>query len=229
MGSLSLRSIRYLAASALAFALPLAAAAQYAEPAAPASPGPAASRPYGEPPPLKLVFQMSGDFGQTWIVKAQLVNSETGDTSSQTLYLNAGFGMSVGAAFLPLLDGLLNTQATVGFEGGEISASNGKATWLAFPLEVMEFVNLGPVRAGAGLSYLLSSRVRGYEFFEGYDFDFDPSAGFIMEADWTGVSEHHPRKPRFWLGLRYEIQPLVDQYGNRWDADAWGIVTGLAW
>ncbi len=194
------------------------------------SPGQARPEPVAElppastaPPALQLVVQMSADRGETWIVKADL-----SDGTSPTLHLNGGFGMSAGVAFLHLLDGALNTQATVGFEAWSIDASNGSVRWLAYPIEVMEFVNLGPVRFGAGLSYLVAPSVKGKEFFAAAQYEFDNSAGLLVEVDWTAVNQAKPRWPRLWLGLRYESQTLVEKGGGEWIGNAWGVVAGAA-
>jgi hypothetical protein len=171
-------------------------------------------------PAVQFVATFGADFGSKKLIEAEL-----DDGSTRSLKANQGVNGSVGAAFLKLDGGRFATQATIGVEYSAITASNGTVRWLAFPLEVMEFAYLDPIRLGAGLSILLSPNVKGDGFFEGIDADFKPSAGLALQADWVFRFKASPRAGRMTIGARYVVQKLqVDVSGApKIDANAFGI------
>src|SRR5512133_3612794 len=64
-----------------------------------------------QPPVVQFLALMGFDKGLTEAFPpVNIVNSETGETTSSTLYFNGGMAFSAGALFLPLMEGRLQTQ-----------------------------------------------------------------------------------------------------------------------
>jgi hypothetical protein len=186
-----------------------------------AAPTPASSaRPAVPEDPVHFVLTMGADFGSTKLVEATM-----SDGSTRSLKANQGFNAGAGASFLHLADNVFATQATIGFEYSAISATNGSIRWLAYPLEVMEFAYLDPVRLGAGLSYLLSPSVKGDGAATGLDVKFKSSAGLVFQADAVYRFKQSPRAGRMTVGIRYVVQSLeADLPGaQKINANAFGI------
>lgn len=200
-----------------------------AEPIAPpASPSPAAPTPAAPPlpvtapptrvSPVRLAGTLGFDVGFTNLLKAKMT-----DGSTQSLAANQGFFFSVGAAFLPLLDGRLQTQATLGVKGWSIDASNGSASLVTFPLEVLEVFQADPLRFAAGLVYLHRPMLSGKGVLDPVDTRFDSSLGLVVEAEWTGRAR--PGAPLLGFGPRFLWQRFqVRGGGPVFDANALGFV-----
>jgi hypothetical protein len=155
---------------------PPAATAQ--APPAPAEPPELAAPPRRAPSqPVDLYLSVGYDFGFTNLVKVTY-----SDGTSGSIRANGGPVWAVGATFLKFLDGRLSTRATVGFKYDSLKASNGSVTYTAFPVEVVEQLNEGPVRLGAGLSLSLAPRLGGSGVAASLDTRFDPSVGVLLEA-----------------------------------------------
>jgi hypothetical protein len=205
-------------AGAQAFAPPPPSQGPLAPPAAPAQPPPTA--PVTSPPirPVRLAGTMGIDVGFTNLIEATM-----SDGSKQTLAANQGFFASIGAAFLPLLDGRLETQATIGIKGWSINASNGSASIVTFPLEVLEVVHVDPLRFAAGLVYLHRPSLSGKGVLDAADTNFDSSLGVVLEADWTWRAR--PGAPLLGFGPRLILQKFqVRGGGPVFDANALGFV-----
>lgn len=199
--------------------------------ASPAPSGPAASPPVSSPPPVtappaqarpavRFVGALGLDFGFTDLLKVKM-----SDGSSQSLAANQGFFFSLGAAFLPLLDGRLETQATLGVKGWSIDASNGSASIVTFPLEVLEVVHVDPLRFGAGVVYLHRPTLSGKGVLDPVDTSFESSLGVVAEAEWTVRTS---RTAVLGFGPRYIWQELrVRDGGPVVDASAIGFVMSL--
>lgn len=220
-------AVAYLPAVASAQAAPGGAAPRTAVPLPPPPPGtaPIARPPAAAPPEpaVQLVGQVGYDFGFEKLVEAQM-----SDGSTQTLKANEGASGAMGAAFLKLAGGRLATQATIGIEYSAIKASNGSVRWLAFPLEVMEFAYLDPLRLGAGVSWLLGPSIKGNDFFEGLDLDLKNSLGLVFQADWVWRLPQNPRAGRFTAGVRFVWQKLEAKAGGpAFDANSFGLVVGF--
>jgi hypothetical protein len=141
---------------------------------------------------------------------------------------NQGFDASVGIAFLKLFDGVLATQATIGWEGWWINASNGTIEWRAFPLDVMEYAYLGPLRVGSGISYLISPKISGSGVASDIDVAFKNSLGFAVGADWVLRFSNSARRSRMTLGGRYVWQDLQPKGGGRSvSANSFAILLGF--
>jgi hypothetical protein len=141
---------------------------------------------------------------------------------------NQGFDASVGIAFLKAFDGGIATQATIGLEGWSITAADGSLQWLAFPLELMEFVYADPVRLGLGVSYLLNPKITGSGVLSGVDVRFRNSLGVALEGDWVVPLKGSARRSRFTVGGRYVWQKLEARTGGpAINANSFAILIGF--
>jgi len=110
---------------------------------------------WNKQPRIRAVLTIGGDFGFKDLVQVQF-------SSGETRSLKANQGLSAALASIPTLsDGLLETRATIGVKYASIDASNGDVTWLAFPIELLEFYHLGGLGIGGGVTYELARRSRG--------------------------------------------------------------------
>lgn len=187
-----------------------------------APPRPAEPRPV-ERDPVRFVVQLGADFGLTTAIRVDFY-----DGSSQSLKFNQGASVGAGLSVPTTPDGMLSTQAVIGVEYSTVSASNLSLTWLTFPLEVMEVVNAYPFRFGVGLSCLLAPSIKGTGSASAIDAKFKTSFGLLAEADLTFRNEANPRRPSWWLGVRYELQKVEAEAGGTSQADAVGVVLGAA-
>lgn len=187
-----------------------------AEPAPSASVPPpaetAAPRP-GRIAPAGLVIELHSDFGLRRLIALEYT---TGRRFG--LALNDGISAAAGASLLRLAGGRLSTRVTAGFKLQLVRASNGSATFTAFPVELAESLELGPLRLGAGASVLVAPRLRGRGFLEGARIDFDPAPGAVLDAEWL-VS----RRSRTGIGVRASWH-RYDGGGVRRGAPAIGLV-----
>lgn len=183
----------------------------------------AATAPAPAEPAVQFVVFGGYDIGSTKLIEATL-----SDGSSQSISANQGLTASVGIATLKLLDGVLATQATLGIEGWSIDASNGGASWRAYPIDVMEFAYLDPVRLGAGISYLLKPSLTGTGVLAGLDARFKNSLGLALEGDWVFRIPANARRSRLTVGGRYTWQKLELSSGGRAiDASSFAILVGF--
>jgi hypothetical protein len=174
-------------------------------------------------PPVHFVGLMAYDIGGKKLVEATM-----SDGSSQSISANQGFGLSAGLATFKAFEGRLATQATIGFESWSIDASNGGVKWLAYPLELMEFVYAKPVRFGAGISYLLNPKLTGSGLASAIDVRFKNSLGLALEGDWVFPFAGSARRSRVTLGGRWVWQKLeVNTGGPAIDASSFAILLGF--
>lgn len=139
-----------------------------------------------------FVLELRSEFGFEPMLELELANDRR-----VALNLNDGLGVSAGVSFLPLARGRLATRASAGFKLGRLRASNGKALFTAFPVDLMEAAYLGPLRLGVGVSVLLAPRVRGEGILEHASRAFDPAPGAIADVEWLVSS-----RTRTGIGLR---------------------------
>jgi len=83
-----------------------------------------------------------------------------------------------------------------GFKFTAQSFSNGDVTYYAFPVEIIETLELGSIRLGGGLYALLGSTLTGDGAASSYTGHFDSTAGFTIRAEWVF-------NRRIGVGLRY--------------------------
>ncbi len=164
----------------------------------------------GAPSPVQWVMDLGGDFGTSKLVT---VTFDTGDTKSLTA--NQGGFLAAGASFLPFQDGMLRTRATLGVKYSTISAANGSISFYAFPLEILETVDLRPVRFGAGVYALLAPKLSGSGFASGGDLSFDSNVGLSLRAEFI-----IPRT-ELGIGARY-IWNRLSANGSSMNAPAFG-------
>jgi hypothetical protein len=213
-----------LLAAALALAAsPLARAqAPEADPGSAAPPAPApASAPADARPPVpafRLVAQVGWDRGSDELVQT------TGGGGS--LRANGGWFYAVGAAFLPLLDGRLHTQATIGLKYDVLSADNGDAGYLAFPLEILEFVTFGSFRAGVGVNLHLGGRARIDTTALDETRDLEAAIGLAAQADFVWRFRGAPRG-FLTVGPRLVLQEIDVEGGGTVSANAYGVGLGF--
>ncbi|MGC4001336.1 MAG: hypothetical protein QM767_29315 [Anaeromyxobacter sp.] len=228
---MKLSALAVLAACTL---LPGLAAAQFdpnqpvpAQPAAPLPPPPPGRQlaPPPAPPPVQpwaFVASCGFDLGSTTIVQVYM-----DDGTKQKLKANEGFFLSAGAAFLraPVKEALFDTVATIGFKGWTVGGDNADFHSYAFPLEVMERVQLRWFRAGAGFTYQMGGKINGRGDFDAYDVSLENSLGFLGEVGW--VSSPSMTGGRWNVGMRVLAQDLTDEAtGVSVDASTVGFVLG---
>lgn len=218
-----LRRARALLAAA-ALIPPMLAAGQAPPPEpAPAAPPPAppavAPAPAKGPPPrsprfITWVIEVGGDHGTKDLYTLVFTNE------TMKVGANTGLFAQFGASFLPLADGRFRTQATIGVKWTGQEASNGSVDYAAWPLEVIETVEIPPLRLGAGLYALLSPTLKGKGFFEPLTTTFEDSYGWTVRGEyrWFGFVG---------IGLRYVSNRLVAKGGGSIPAPAFGFVLTL--
>jgi hypothetical protein len=222
----------HLAVLALSHAVPLCAlaapptstpAAETRPGATPRAPDVPDARPRREPP-LHFVLQGGLDFGST-----KLADVTLSDGTTRSIRANQGLSLAVGAAFLKIAGGRVAIQATIGVEGWDLDASGGGAFWRAFPIEVMEVFYLGPIRLGAGVSYLLSPSLDGKGALESVDVRYENSLGLLFRADWVVRDAGSARGGRLTFGPRLVIQKLTPKVpgAEAIDANSFGVVLGF--
>lgn len=184
----------------------------------PTAAAPAAAAPL---PPVRFFASTGWDYGFNELLEVQFE-----DGSTKSLRLNGGFTIAIGAAFLPLQGGRFETRGTVGVKYDWLSAENGRVTYLAFPIEILESLHVGPVRLSAGLSFLLGPRVKGEEFLADVDLDLRNSLGLVGQAEW--VFPFQAGRSSLSAGIRLTWQKLeLESGGTAEDASALGGVLGV--
>lgn len=126
-----------------------------------------------------VVVELRSDFGFARLAQIEFTNGRRVSLDS-----NEGSTLALGASFLPLGGGRLATRATAGVKVQLLRASNGGATFMAFPVELVEVGYAGPLRLGLGGSVLLSPRLRGSGFLESQTRTYRPAPGAVAEAEW---------------------------------------------
>jgi hypothetical protein len=169
---------------------------------------------------VRLFAAVGYDHGLNELLEVEFENGST-----QTLQLNGGGVLAVGAAFWPLQEGRLETRATLGIKYDSIDARNGSVRYLAFPLEVTESWNVRPLRLSGGAVLLLGPRIRGSGFLGDLDLDLKRSLGLVGQAEWVLPFKSGSGSLSF--GLRYLWQKLEPKRGGgALDASALGAVLG---
>lgn len=190
------------------------------DPGAPPSPGaaPAPARPRS----VRLVASTGYDYAFEDLLLVEYENGSEG-----RLGANGGYVLAVGAAFLPLAGGRLETRATVGVKYDTVTGKNGSAVFFGFPLEVVEALDVKPLRLSAGLSLLMFPRVEGSGFLGGADLELRNSLGVVGQAEWV-LPFRGGTAGSLSVGLRYLWQRLEASTGGRGsDASALGGTVGF--
>jgi len=183
---------------------------------------PAAAPPAAAPPPpVRLVASVGYDYGIN-----RFLTVTFDDGSTQSLRLNGGSFVAVGAAFFPLEGGRFETRGTIGVKYDAIRATNGSVRYLAFPLEVSESLYARPVRLTLGVTVLLAPGFKGEDFLAAVDLDLKPSVGIVGQAEW--VLPFRTGRGTFSAGLRLTWQRLEPRRGGAAeDASALGAIVDV--
>jgi hypothetical protein len=192
--------------SAMVVALSLLAAPALAR--AQIAPAPVGERPA---PPVAWVFELGGDFGTTALYTVVFA-----DGSKGTGRANTGAFLSAGISILPLADARLRTRATFGVKATGVKAENGNVDYYAFPLEVVETLDVQPFRLAAGLYALLGPEVKGTGVASNITTRFDNTAGFTARAEWVWNRQ-------FGIGVRF-VWNQLSPHGQTLNAPAFGFV-----
>ncbi len=148
------------------------------------------------PPSVTWVFEIAGEHGLNDLYTLSYTQNGSTQTSKWTIQANTGLGISGGVSVLPLAQGRLRTRATAGFKFTAQSFSNAEVVYYAFPLEVIETFEQGPIRLGAGMYALLGPTLSGSGTASGLSTSFDSTLGLTARAEWVF-------NRRVGIGLRY--------------------------
>jgi hypothetical protein len=185
-----------------------------------ALPGPAT--PAAARPAVRIAFAGSAgfDFGLTDLLTVKMTNG-----TSQGISANQGLFAQVGA-IVSHLDGRLEAQVTVGIKGWSVNATNGNASFVVFPIELLEAVNVAPFRFAAGVVYLHQPSTSGDGLLKDFNVKFDSSLGLVFQGEWVLTS---PGRLRISMGPRFVWQKLRVQGGGPvLDANALGGVVSFS-
>lgn len=149
--------------------------------AAPASPQAAEVRPM-----LKTAADFGGD---------TLINVTFTDGSTQSIRANELLSLGGGVSIVNDA-GDIETELTLSYKFGMVSASNGDVTFSRWPLDALVFYRLPELRLGGGLTYHLGPELSGSGFAGGLNLDFDDALGLLLQADYRVT-------PKINLGIRY--------------------------
>jgi hypothetical protein len=188
----------------------------------PAAPPPATPVPAAEPPrATRFVAATGWDYGFNRLLTVTHSNG-----TKSTMQLNGGSWLAAGASFLPLLDGRLETRATVGFKYDVLAVKGGSLAYFAFPVDLMESLNAKPLRLSAGATLLLGPRLVGAKDLEPFSLRLRTSLGVVAQAEW--VLPFQSGTGSFSVGLRYvwlRLEPRTGGVAD--DASAFGAVAGV--
>lgn len=149
--------------------------------AAPASPQAAEVRP---------MIKTAADFGGDTLINVTFTDGSTQSIRANEL-LSLGGGVSI------VNDaGDIETELTLSYKFGMVSASNGDVTFSRWPLDALVFYRLPELRLGGGLTYHLGPELSGSGFAGGLNLDFDDALGLLLQADYRVT-------PKINLGIRY--------------------------
>jgi hypothetical protein len=200
---------------------PAPTSAAAAPPPPPSSFAPAqAARPR---PSVRWAITAGFDYGFNELLSVKMEGG-----GSQSISANEGLFLSVGAAFLPLLDGRLETQATVGVKGWSIDASNGNLSITMFPLEVLEAFRADPLRLSAGVVFVPGPSTSAGGVLASLDgVKFDNSLGLVLQGEWLSVFKNG--RGQISCGPRFVLQKFQIAHGGAvLRANALGFVTSVA-
>jgi hypothetical protein len=165
------------------------------------------------PQAVGFLLELGGDHGTNELYRLVFSNE------TMSVGANTGLFLQAGAAFLPFAEGRARTHATIGIKWTGQEASNGSVDYAAFPLEVIETVDVAPIRLGGGLYALLSPTLKGKGVARPITTTFRNSLGYTLRAEyrWNVVG----------LGLRYVWNRLQARGGGSLEAPAFGFVLAI--
>jgi hypothetical protein len=168
--------------------------------------------PSPTPSALTWVFELGGDHGFNDLYTLYV----QGD-SPWNVGANTGLFLSGGITALPLWENRLRTRAMIGVKYTGQSFSNAHVDYYAFPLEMLETLELQPIRFGAGLYALLGPKLSGSGVASNITTSFNSTVGLEARAEWVF-------NRRLGVGLRYVWNQLSAGGSQSLGAPALGIV-----
>jgi len=106
-------------------------------------------------------------------------------TSGQTDSLRTNEGLYLGAGISVINDDKnIEFLGTVSYKFASLHASNGDIDWTRIPLGALLFYRMQSFRAGAGLTYVTSSKLSGSGVAAGVNTKVDDALGFLIQADY---------------------------------------------
>ncbi len=178
-------------------------------------------RTAGSPRRLRLVAVAGWDYGFDEFFTARYV-----DGTTARLAANGGVNVALGAGLRLDRAGAFDLRATAGFKLATLSASNGSADDLAFPVELTAGWTVRRVRLSAGGSLSVAPRVRGDGVLADMRADLEDSLGLVVQVEWTAPLRY--AEGSGFLGARFLAQQLeLATGGGAHDANAVGLVVGL--
>jgi len=189
----------------------------------PAAPAPAPAAVAAPRPAVRWAITTGFDYGFNKLVKVEMT-----DGSTQSLAANDGLFLSVGATFLPLLEGRLETQATLGIKGWSIDASNGSMSITMFPIEILEAFRAEPLRLSAGVVFVPGPTTSAHGALASLNgIEFDNSLGIVLQGEW--VAPFKNGRGQLSIGPRFLIQKFQVAHGGPvLGANALGFVASVA-
>lgn len=134
----------------------------------------------------------NAEFGGDTLVDVTYVDGSKAD-------IDAGRGIVIGGGVnLDLTPDIL-IQAAAAWKFTTVpQASNGDLTWTRIPLELSAFYKVDKFRAGGGVAYHMSNKLKGTGIASAYNVDFDNALGFNLGAEYLLT-------PKLSLTARYTI------------------------
>ena len=136
--------------------------------------------------------------------------------------INAGELLQIsGGIIFPTFDNTneWETQLSFGWKTDSVSADNGSATFDRFPLEALQFIRVGDVRLGGGITVHLNPEMNGDGVLSDLQVEFADAWGGVVELD------YFPRDIVM-IGVRATMIDYEAQ-GDVVDGSSIGVIVGL--
>jgi hypothetical protein len=138
----------------------------------------------GERKKLHALFNLGVEVGGDPVLEVSYT-----DGDKATLRAGTGLGITLGGMLEPFggTTHVPQLQASIGFSfSGLPEASNGTASWLRWPVELLAFYSHRPtyLRIGGGIQYHLSAGVHGDGALAPFSAPFKSSLGWVLQGEW---------------------------------------------
>lgn len=158
------------------------------------------------------------------------VGVDVGGDEMLQVYFNNGRGDEINAGELLQISGGIifptfadtnewETQLSFGWKTDSVSADNGSATFDRFPLEALQFIRVGDVRLGGGITLHLNPEMNGDGVLSDLRVKFDDAWGGVVQLD------YFPRDIVM-IGVRATMIEYEAQ-GDVVDGSSIGAIVGL--
>lgn len=189
--------------------------------ATPTSTAAAAATPVRNPRRVRFVAMGGWDYGFD-----EFFTVHYKDGTTARLEANGGVNLALGVGVPLDAAGAFDVRATAGAKSSTVSASNGSADYLAFPVELTAGWTVRSVRLSAGGSLSLAPRVRADGVLADLRADLKDSLGLVAQVEWTKPLRY--AEGSVFGGARFLAQRLeLSTGGGAHDANAVGLVVGL--